>query len=96
MFRRTMAKNHGMIFNYNSDGEIVMWMKNTIISLDMVFIEADGRVSRISSNTTPYSEKNIRSFTPVRAVLELNGGTAARIGLKPGDKVVHAIFKKHD
>jgi len=69
-----------------------MWMKNTYISLDMVFIEADGTVYRIARDTTPFSTEIVSSKGPVRAVLELNAGTADSIGLKRGDVVRHTMF----
>lgn len=93
MYRTSMPKTHGMLFAFGVDTEVSMWMRNTRISLDMVFIKADGRVHRIEANTTPFSERVIRAGAPVRAVLELNAGVAAKIGLKPQDRVVHRIFK---
>jgi uncharacterized membrane protein (UPF0127 family) len=71
-----------------------MWMKNTYLSLDMVFIRADGVVHRIEAYTEPRSETIIPSNGAVTAVLELIGGDAARLGLKPGDRIVHPIFKR--
>ena len=69
-----------------------MWMRNTYISLDMVFIRADGVIHRIEARTEPMSERIISSEGPVAAVLELAGGAAERLGLKPGDRVRHSIF----
>ena len=71
-----------------------MWMRNTYISLDMLFIRADGVIHRIEANTEPFSERVIASRGPVAAVLELKGGSAARLGLKPGDRVRHPLFGK--
>jgi uncharacterized membrane protein (UPF0127 family) len=92
MFRRTLAPDAGMLFPYDPPQEITMWMKNTYISLDMVFIRADGVVHRIATGTEPFSEKVIASEGTAAAVLEVIAGTAARIGLKPGDRVEHAMF----
>jgi uncharacterized membrane protein (UPF0127 family) len=68
-------------------------MHNTIIPLDMIFIRADGRILRIAENTEPLSDRQIRSGGPVRAVLEVIGGTARKLGIEPGDKVAGAFFK---
>jgi hypothetical protein len=87
MFRTKLAADAGMLFVYERRGPVVMWMKNTLISLDMLFIAADGRIVRIAANTTPLSEKMISSGSPVRAVLELPAGTAARLGIAPGGRV---------
>jgi len=93
MFRRSLADDAGMLFPYTPPQEATMWMRNTYISLDMVFIRADGTVHRIEANTEPFSEKVIASKGNVSAVLELRAGIAAKLGLKPGDKVRHALFK---
>lgn len=92
MFRRSLADNAGMIFPYEPPQEATMWMKNTYISLDMVFIRADGVVHRVEAGTEPFSETVISSNGDVAAVLELKAGMAQRIGLKPGDKVVYRLF----
>lgn len=94
MFRRTLAPDAGMLFPYEPPQEITMWMKNTYISLDMVFIRADGVVHRIATGTEPFSEKVIASEGTAAAVLEVIAGTAQRIGLKPGDRVEHAMFAR--
>ena len=88
MFRRHMAPDAGMLFVYRREEPTAMWMKNTFIPLDMVFIAGDGTVRRIAERTVPMSEAIIPSGGPVVAVLELNAGTASRLGLKPGDKIV--------
>lgn len=93
MFRQSMPQDNGMLFDFERDQMVSMWMKNTYISLDMIFIFADGRVHRIESRTEPESEKIISSGVPVRAVLELNAGVATRLGLKPGDRIVHPMFR---
>ncbi len=92
MFRQTMPADQGMLFIHEKDGERMMWMKNTYLSLDMIFIEANGRVHRIAERTKPFSEDSVLSQGPVRAVLELNAGQAAAIGLKVGDVVKHPAF----
>jgi hypothetical protein len=92
MFRQVMADDAGMLFDFGVDEEASMWMQNTFISLDMVFIEADGTVHRIARSTTPFSTDIVSSKGPVRAVLELNAGIARAIGLKTGDVVRHEMF----
>lgn len=92
MFRETMAADAGMIFDYHQDVQISMWMKNTILPLDMVFIRADGSVYGIAIGAVPYSLDLISSGEPVRSVLELNAGTVDRLGIRPGDRVRHEIF----
>ena len=92
MFRRSLADDAGMLFPYTPPQEATMWMKNTYISLDMVFIRADGIVHRIEAGTEPFSEKVIASNGDVSAVLELRAGIAAKIGLKPGDRALHKLF----
>jgi hypothetical protein len=92
MFRTQLVPNRGMLFPYGSPQEITMWMRNTYIPLDMVFIRADGTVHRIEARTEPLSEKIIPSRGQVVAVLELAGGVAEKLGLKAGDKVLHKTF----
>ncbi|MBI3512491.1 MAG: DUF192 domain-containing protein [Proteobacteria bacterium] len=92
MFRRALAPDAGMLFLYDDDHEIQMWMKNTLIPLDMVFIKADGTILNVAERTVPQSLATIGSKGPARAVLEVNGGTAARLGIKPGDRIVHPAF----
>lgn len=93
MFRSSMPQDNGMLFDFGQDQMVTMWMKNTYLSLDMVFIFADGRIHRIESRTEPQSEKTIASGVPVRAVLELNANVASRLNLKPGDRIVHPMFR---
>jgi len=92
MFRRSLPADEGMIFPYEPPQEATMWMRNTYISLDMVFITKDGFVHRIEENTEPFSEAVVASNGNVAAVLELVAGTSRRIGLKPGDRVVSELF----
>ena len=89
MFRRSLPENSGMLFIYDPPQPATMWMKNTLIPLDMVFISADARVHRIEENAEPFSETLIPSDGDIVAVLELNGGEADKIGLKRGDKVIY-------
>ena len=93
MFRRTMAPDHGMLFDFEQPQPVTMWMKNTYLSLDMVFIRSDGTVARVAADTEPLSTRVIPSGEPVLAVLELNAGTAARLGIRAGDRVDHALFQ---
>ncbi|MEL6063260.1 MULTISPECIES: DUF192 domain-containing protein [unclassified Methylobacterium] len=93
MFRRHMAADHGMLFDFERDEPVTMWMKNTYLPLDMVFIRPDGTVSRIAADTEPLSTAIIPSGSPVLAVLELNAGTAAKLGIQPGDRVEHGMFR---
>jgi hypothetical protein len=92
MFRRSLADDAGMLFPYGPPQEITMWMKNTYISLDMVFIRADGIVHRIATGTEPFSEAVIASEGDAAAVLEIRAGIAAKLGLKRGDRVMHRLF----
>ncbi|CAO4165288.1 DUF192 domain-containing protein [Methylorubrum zatmanii] len=94
MYRRTMAPDHGMLFDFERPMPVTMWMKNTYLSLDMVFIRSDGTIARIAPDTEPLSTKVIPSGEPVLAVLELNAGTAAKLGIRAGDRVEHAMFKR--
>ena len=89
MFRRSLPENGGMLFLYDRPQPAVMWMKNTLIPLDMVFIAPDGRVHRIERNTEPFSTGLISSGGVVAGVLELNAGAADRIGLRRGDLVIY-------
>jgi uncharacterized protein len=93
MFRTELADTQGMLFPYGAPQEVSMWMHNTYIPLDMVFIRADGTVHRIERRAEPLSDRIISSEGPVSAVLELAGGAAERLGLKPGDHVRHPFFK---
>ncbi len=92
MFRTELADNQGMLFPYGAPQEVVMWMHNTYIPLDMVFIRADGTVHRIERRAEPLSDRIISSEGPVSAVLEMAGGATERLGLKPGDRVRHSYF----
>ncbi len=93
MFRRSLGPRDGMIFLHDEPQYITMWMRNTYIPLDMIFIYPDGKVHRIEESAEPLSERIIESGERVTAVLELAGGMAAKLGLKPGDMVRHPHFK---
>ena len=94
MYRKELPDGRGMLFDFTPEQTISMWMKNTYISLDMIFIGADGRVTRIAENTEPESTRIISSGGPAKAVLEVIGGTARKYGIAQGDQVVHPLFKK--
>ena len=87
MFRPSMAQDHGMLFIFPDADRRIFWMKNTLIPLDIIFIGKDKRIVNIAANATPLSESLIASTGPALRVLELNGGTAAKLGIRPGDTV---------
>ena len=92
MFRQTMEGDAGMLFVHERVRYAGMWMRNTILPLDMLFIEETGRISHIVERTVPQSLETISSRGPVLAVLELNAGTVARLGIGVGDRVLHPAF----
>lgn len=92
MFRKELPPGRGMLFDFQREQELGFWMKNTYVSLDMIFIRGDGRILRIAEDTTPLSEKLVPSGGPARAVLEVVAGTARKLGIAPGDRVAHPIF----
>lgn len=92
MYRKELADGKGMLFDFTPEQEVSMWMKNTYISLDMIFIRGDGRILRIAENTEPLSTKIIPSNGLARAVLEVPAGTAQKYGIRPGDRVAHPMF----
>ena len=92
MYRKELPDGKGMLFDFSPEQQISMWMKNTYISLDMIFIRADGRILRIAENTEPMSTKIISSRGPARAVLEVVAGTAQKYGIRAGDRVGHPLF----
>lgn len=92
MRRRSMPANHGMLFDFQAQQPVRMWMKDTFIPLDMVFISKQGIVVTVKRGAQPESEDVISSVLPAYAVLEVNAGVAQRIGLLPGDIVRHPIF----
>ncbi|SRR5579871_179275 len=94
MFRRSVPEFYGMLFDFKRDQEVTMWMRNTYVSLDMIFIQSDGRIRRIAENTETESDKIIPSGGPVRAVLEVVAGTARKLGIEPGDRVASPILRR--
>lgn len=92
MFRKTMPQDSAMLFIWDRPMVAAMWMQNTYVSLDMLFIAGDGTVRHVAENTKPLSRDIVSAGVEVAAVLELVAGTARRIGLKAGDKVAHSIF----
>ncbi len=95
MFVEQMADDAGMLFIYPQPQPISMWMKNTPLSLDILFVRADGRVHSIAENTTPLSTDTISSHGIVLAVIELKAGSAARLKIRPGAQVIHPAFTLH-
>jgi uncharacterized membrane protein (UPF0127 family) len=93
MFRRELPEGRGMLFDFHREQPITMWMQNTYIPLDMIFIRGDGRILSIAENTEPLSTRVISSGGSVRAVLEVIAGTAKKLGIRPGDRVSHPIFR---
>jgi uncharacterized membrane protein (UPF0127 family) len=94
MHRKELADGKGMLFDFGRVQPIAMWMQNTYVSLDMIFIREDGTIANIAENTTPLSERSIFSAGSVKSVLEVVAGTAKRYGIAPGDTVSHRIFRK--
>ncbi|WP_375413674.1 DUF192 domain-containing protein [uncultured Bradyrhizobium sp.] len=92
MYRKELADGKGMLFDFSPEQPVSMWMKNTYISLDMIFIRADGRILRIAENTEPLSTKIIPSGGLAKGVLEVIAGTARKYGIAPGDRVAHPLF----
>jgi uncharacterized membrane protein (UPF0127 family) len=94
MYRNYMPEDRGMLFDFARTEPVAMWMQNTYIPLDMLFIRANGTIARIAERTEPLSTRTIPSGEPVLSVLEINGGVAEKLGIKPGDKVEHVLFKR--
>ena len=95
MYRKELPDGKGMLFDFTPEQEVSMWMKNTYISLDMIFIRADGRILRIAENTEPLSTRIISSRGLAKGVLEVIAGTAQKYGIQPGDQVAHPLFNGH-
>lgn len=93
MFRQSLAKDAGMLFDFRQEQQTAFWMQNTFIPLDMVFIAANGEVKTVHANAIPHDTTSIPSQVPVQFVLEIPGGRSAEIGLKPGDRVEHPRMK---
>ena len=92
MFRESLEEDRGMLFDFGRPQRASMWMRNTYVPLDMLFIASDGRITQIAANTQPLSDAVVASREPVRAVLELRGGVSAKLGIEPGDRVIHPLF----
>lgn len=93
MFRPALAADAGMLFVYEREGLRTMWMKNTEIPLDMLFIDRRGQVVHIVERTVPFSLETVSSDLPALAILELNAGTVSRLGVETGDRILHNIFQ---
>lgn len=92
MNRRYLPADRGMLFDFKTEQPVAMWMMNTYIPLDMLFIRKDGTIARIEAMTEPLSTRTIPSGENVLGVLEINGGVSAKFGIKAGDKVQHPLF----
>ena len=92
MHRRHMPADRGMLFDFKQESPVAMWMRNTYISLDMLFIKKDGTIHRIEERTETLSERTIEAGAPVLSVLEINAGMSAKLGIKAGDKAIHSLF----
>jgi uncharacterized membrane protein (UPF0127 family) len=93
MLRPYLPELRGMLFDFGEVRSVQMWMKDTLIPLDMIFIRSDGTIARVTANAEPYSTRVLPSGEPVRAVLEINAGLAAKYGIKPGALVTHPMFR---
>ena len=94
MYRKEMAEDAGMIFDFGPPRRVQMWMENTILPLDMLFVDSTGTIRGIKENAVPYSKDIIDSVIEVKYVIELNAGATAKLGIKPGDKVMSATTTK--
>jgi len=88
MFVRDLPERRGMLFVHQDDSFLSMWMKNTLIPLDMLFVRADLTIASIAEDTEPQSLRSVGASEPVRYVLELNAGTSRKLGIRPGDRLV--------
>ncbi|MBA8831446.1 DUF192 domain-containing protein [Rhizobium leguminosarum] len=94
MFRKVMADDAGMIFDFDEPRRVTMWMENTILPLDMLFADDTGTIRHIKEKAVPYSRDIIDSMSAVKYVVELNAGIVAKLGIKPGDRIVSATTTK--
>lgn len=92
MFRDSLDPAAGMLFLYDRPQQASFWMRNTLIPLDIIFIAADGRIVNIAAEAKPLDETPLPSDGPILGVLEIGGGLAAKLGIRPGDRVVHTAF----
>jgi uncharacterized membrane protein (UPF0127 family) len=93
MFRTGLKPDRGMLFDFHTPQPVTFWMKNCLISLDMIFIRADGVIANIHANAKPGDTTLLPSDGPILGVLEIGGGLSAKLGIRPGDKVRHPMFK---
>jgi uncharacterized protein len=93
MFRHVLPQDRAMLFDFGKPRPAAMWMKNTYIPLDMLFVREDGTIAALAENTEPFSTQTISVEEPVKGVVELAAGTVKRLGIKRNDRVYHAIFK---
>lgn len=96
MFREDLPEGQGMLFDFGVERLVTMWMRNTPLSLDMVFVNRAGKVVRVAEGTKPYSTDIVSSGEPVLYVLELNAGEANAAGIRPGDMVRHPLISKNN
>ena len=96
MYRKNMARNRGMMFDFGEEQLIAMWMKNTLIPLDMLFVDKTGRILQIERATTPLSLQTIAGRRPAMSVIELNAGLTTELGISEGDQVMHNIFFREE
>jgi uncharacterized membrane protein (UPF0127 family) len=94
MFRRSMGEREAMLFYWKQPEPVSMWMRNTYIPLDMLFVDADGTIVHIAANTVPHSLEVISAGRDVSAVMEINGGTAARLNITAGNRLLHRFFNR--
>jgi len=94
MNRTSLPQDHGMLFDFKTERRVSFWMKNTLIPLDMLFVDAQGVIIHIFANAQPHDESPIRSGGKILAVLEINGGLARQLGIMPGDRMNHPIFER--
>ncbi len=94
MFRKTMAQKSGMLFLFSEFQDITMWMKNTYIPLDILFLNQNGRIVHIAKSTVPESLDHIFAPVPSISVLELNAGVTSSLNIKVGDKIEHPFFTR--
>ncbi len=92
MFRKDIPEGTGMLFVNGEERPVAMWMKNTLVPLDMLFLAADGTIVKIHPEAEPLSTRLIASDAPVKGILELRGGTARKLGIVPGDRILHPAF----
>ena len=92
MFRRELPRDSGMLFHFGKESRLAMWMKNTFITLDILFVNKSGIIHRVVVNTTPLSLQTIPGGAPTLVVVELNAGVTHQLGITVGDKVIHDIF----